>query len=54
MFRRNIRSDGSVEDRRSDLGRLAAGRFPFSLIEPDVPISGIRRSDWFHREAHGE
>jgi hypothetical protein len=23
-------------------------------IEPDVPISGIRLSDWFHREAHGE
>jgi hypothetical protein len=23
------------------------------LIEPDVPVSGIRLSDWFHREAHG-
>jgi hypothetical protein len=23
------------------------------IIEPDVPISGIRLSDWFHREAHG-
>jgi len=22
------------------------------LIEPDVPISGIRLSDWFHRKAH--
>ena len=29
-------------------------RFPSPLIEPDVPISGIRLSDWFHREAHGE
>src|SRR5437899_5010176 len=28
-------------------------RFPSPLIEPDVPISGIRLSDWFHREAHG-
>ena len=24
-----------------------------TLIEPDVPFSGIRLSDWFHREAHG-
>jgi hypothetical protein len=29
-------------------------RFPSPLIEPDVPISGIRLSDWFHREAHGK
>src|ERR1700730_631608 len=28
-------------------------RFPSPLIEPDVPISGIRLSDWFHREARG-
>jgi hypothetical protein len=28
--------------------------FPIPLIEPDVPISGIRLSDWLHREAHGE
>src|SRR6202521_5825690 len=28
-------------------------RFPSPLIEPDVPISGIRLSDWLHREAHG-
>jgi hypothetical protein len=34
------------------LGHLATLRFPSSLIEPDVPISGIRLSDWFHREAH--
>ena len=25
-----------------------------TLIEPDVPISGIRLSDWLHREVHGE
>ena len=29
-------------------------RFPSPLIKPNVPISGIRLSDWFHREAHGE
>ena len=29
------------------MGRLATLRFPSSLIEPDVPISGIRFSDWF-------
>jgi hypothetical protein len=47
---------GSVESR---MGAVARGpwptlRFPSPLIEPDVPISGIRLSDWFHREAHGE
>src|SRR5262245_44866609 len=44
--------EGRVEDRRCSLGHLATLRFPSSLIEPDVPISGIRLSDWFHREAH--
>jgi hypothetical protein len=29
-------------------------RFPSPLIKPDVPISGIRLSDWLHRKAHGE
>ena len=29
-------------------------RFPSPLIKPNVPISGIRLSDWFHREAHEE
>jgi hypothetical protein len=24
-------------------------RFPSPLVEPDVPISGIRLSDWLHR-----
>ena len=33
---------------------MANAPFPSPLIEPDVPISGIRLSDWFHREAHGE
>ncbi len=28
-------------------------RFPSPFIEPDVPISGIRLSDWLHRKAHG-
>ena len=41
-----------VEDERGSLGHVATLRFPSSLIEPDVPISGIRLSGWFHREAH--
>src|SRR6516164_9248529 len=45
---------GRVEDGRGNLGHAATLRFPSSLIEPDVPISGIRLSDWLHREAHGE
>jgi hypothetical protein len=32
------------------LGHSATLRFPSPLIEPDVPISGIRLSDWLHRE----
>ena len=43
---------GRVEDGRGSLGHSAAPRFPSPLIEPDVPISGIRLSDWLHREAH--
>ena len=43
-----------VEDGRGSLGHAATLRFPSPLIEPDVPISGIRLSDWLHREAHGE
>jgi hypothetical protein len=35
-------------------GKLPTLRFPSPLIKPDVPISGIRLSDWLHREAHGE
>jgi hypothetical protein len=31
---------------------LPWSRFPSPLIEPDVPISGIRLSDWLHRKAH--
>src|ERR1700680_2998800 len=47
-------SRGRVEDGRGSLGHSATLRFPSPLIEPDVPISGIRLSDWFHREVHGE
>jgi hypothetical protein len=43
---------GRVEDGRGRLGHAATLRFPSPLIEPDVPISGIRLSDWLHREAH--
>src|SRR5229473_4190530 len=45
---------GRVEDGRGSLGHSATLRFPSPLIEPDVPISGIRLSDWLHREIHGE
>jgi hypothetical protein len=30
-------------------GKLPTLRFPSPLIKPDVPISGIRLSDWLHR-----
>jgi hypothetical protein len=43
---------GRVEDGRGSLGHSATLRFPSPLIEPDVPISGIRLSDWLHRKAH--
>src|SRR5258705_13847507 len=33
---------GRVEDGRGSLGHSATLRFPSPLIEPDVPISGIR------------
>jgi hypothetical protein len=46
--------NGRVEDGRGSLGHSATPRFPSPLIKPDEPISGIRLSDWFHREAHGE
>jgi hypothetical protein len=45
---------GRVEDGRGSLGHAATLRLPSPLIEPDVPISGIRLSDWLHREAYGE
>ncbi len=41
-----------VEDGRGGLGLVAKLRFPSPLIEPDVPISGIRLSGWLYREAH--
>ena len=37
--------DGRVEDERGRWGQVASLRFSSSLIEPDVPISGIRLSD---------
>ena len=47
------------QPRRRRLGKVGEGRggvrlcqrlrFPSPLIKPDVPISGIRLSDWFHR-----
>jgi hypothetical protein len=44
---------GGVEDERGRWGHVASLRFSSPLIEPDVPIFGIRLSDWFHRMAHG-
>jgi len=39
----------------SRLGAVARRlRFPTPLIEPDVPISSIRLSDWIHLKAHGD
>ena len=32
----------------------ASPRFPSPLIKPDVPISGIRLSDWLHRRLTDE
>src|SRR5262249_1213278 len=46
--------EGRVEDGRGNLGHAATLRFPSPLIEPDVPISGIRLSAWLHREGDGE
>jgi len=43
---------GRVEDGRGSLRHAATLRFPSPLIEPDVPIYGIRLSDSFHRQAH--
>src|SRR6266851_5878491 len=54
VLKRENQRDVRVEDGRGRLGHVATRRFPSPLIEPDVPISGIRLSDWFHREAHGE
>src|SRR4051812_5478091 len=42
-----------VEDGRGGLGHAASPRFPSPLIKPDVRISRIRLSDWFHLTAHG-
>src|SRR5262249_28464218 len=47
-----LRGARRVEDGRGRLGHAATRRFPSPLVEPDVPISGIRLSDWLHREAH--
>ena len=48
---RPVHTKGRVEDGRGNLGHSATPRFPSPLIEPDVPISGIRLSDWF--SSHG-
>src|SRR5262249_35430215 len=46
-------AEGRVEDGRGSLGHSASLRFPSPLIKPNVPISGIRLSDWLHHKAHG-
>ncbi len=42
-----------VEERRGNLSHAATLRFLSPLIKPDVPVSGIRLSDWIHCRAHG-
>ena len=47
-------NDAMVESR---IGAVAWGlwptlRFPSPLIKPNVPISGIRLSDWLQHKAH--
>jgi len=51
--RRSPDGASRVEERRGSLGHAATLRFLSPLIKPDVPISGIRLSDWFHRKALG-
>src|SRR5437764_118730 len=51
-----MRPVGMVESR---IGAVAWGlwptpRFPSPLVDTDMPISGIRLSDWLHREAHDD
>jgi hypothetical protein len=43
---------GRVEEGRGS-GPLGQPRLPSPLIKPDVRISRIRLSDWFHCKAHG-
>jgi hypothetical protein len=48
-------NDAVVESRMGAVawGQWPTPRFPSPLIEPDIPISGIRPlSDWLHRKAH--
>jgi hypothetical protein len=52
-FRLQALVPSRVEEERGGLGHSASLRFLSPLIEPDVPISGIRLSDWLHRKAHG-
>jgi hypothetical protein len=57
LEKRTSRGKGAMADSvESRMGAVAWGlwptlRFPSPLIETDVPISGIRLSNWFHREA---
>jgi len=46
--RRSSGNAGRVEDGREHW-RQQRRPFPIPLIKPDVPISGIRLSDWLHR-----
>ena len=48
-----LRGARRVEDGRGGWGLAASLRLPSPLIKPDVRVSRIRLSDWFHREAHG-
>src|SRR3981081_4943973 len=53
---RSYVAEGMVESKMGAVawGHWPAPRFPSPLIEPEVPISGVRLSDWLHRKAHSE
>ena len=53
LVTRQNKEKSRVEEGRGGLSRGQSLRFPSPLIKPDVPISGIRLSDWLHCTAHG-
>ena len=46
-LQRRERRNGKVEDGRGSLGPMADAGFRPLVPKPNVPISGIRLSDWF-------
>jgi hypothetical protein len=55
VFRYRMAGVALVESRMgAGADAEAPSRFPSPLVKPDVPISGIRLSDWFHRRLTNE